>query len=238
MRRNGDELHVEQLSGAWRIDDNTRVPFGEALEAWASVAVDLLLTTARSYGATVTHKQLAKKVQDATGIIEGDSVDQWIPLLLDRVAAIASKVGAPPVTSLCIGADGSVGLSYSLRMPDDDLVDWGDDVDLLAAHHRLACYRKFARNVPADAAPELPDVLIRSRLKHHVAGAPARTAKPQVTRAPKAASTGSAPQATTRRPGRPRGSAAAPRKPEPAPPSVCPSCFTQLPANGECDYCA
>lgn len=100
----------------------------DALTAWAPIARDVLLDTARDYHATVTAAALAEAVQTRSGIAADQPADTWIAKLLDRVAVDAEKRGEPALASLC-------------PLPGDSAAD---------AAARLECYRAFADDLPAD----------------------------------------------------------------------------------------
>jgi hypothetical protein len=100
----------------------------DALAAWTPVARDVLLDTARGYHATIAADALAHEVQRVSGILADSDDDAWVGRLLERVAADAERRGEPSLAALC-------------PRPDDSAVD---------AAARLACYRAYAEDLPAD----------------------------------------------------------------------------------------
>ena len=119
----------------------------------------------------------------------------------------AATAGDPPLTSLCLKTDGTVGTAYwrtpiaeGLTMP--ELVG-EPDVEADAAEHRLMCYRAYATDLPeSGGVARIPEQVIVRRERADRAAERTRAAK---------------------------------REDEPQP--VCPSCFTQLPASGVCWQC-
>ncbi len=186
----------------------------------------MLEEAAGRYRATVSYKQLATAVQEATGITTAQLMHQWIGDVLGRVTDECQSRGEPLLSALCISTQGSVGQGYA------DAVERARgtrpmDPDDHAAHERLSCYRHWeAEGLPRDG------------------GTPLRTA--HFTPVRKAAARKTAPRATTpRKPAAPRAPATrtiGPRKSAsstpPAPPvKLCPRCFTEVPATGVCGYC-
>jgi len=153
-----------------------KVSQADAIAAWAVVARDALLTTARRYHAVITYKELAAIVQEASGITTTQRLDYWIGSLLENVAIEATQRGEPPLTALCVHQDGTIGLGYA-RAPKSVESDPVADVDQLAAEHRLLCYRAYAQDLPADGgvAALTPQVAARkARQRRSEPVAPAR----------------------------------------------------------------
>ena len=85
--------------------------------------------------------------------------------MLERVAQLAADSDDVPLTSLCVHQDGTIGVGY-LRAPKSVDVDPTDDVDELAAAHRLLCYRKYATDLPPDGGkPALTPKLVEARAR-------------------------------------------------------------------------
>jgi hypothetical protein len=93
--------------------------------------------------------ELADLVQQQSGIRTKMLIGNWSGKLLERVAQRAADSGEPPLTSLCVHQDGTIGEGY-LPAPKSVSSDPEADVDDLAAQHRLLCYRKYAEDLPAD----------------------------------------------------------------------------------------
>lgn len=179
--------------GTYRIEDNSPVEFHEAVSIWAVAAYDELVSTARRYNAVTSHKDLGERVQETAGIRTRVQLNYWLENVLDAVAERAAAEGMPPLLSLCLQQDGTIGSAYpkAPRSVDDEP---GEDLELFAAEHRLLCYRRFAKNVPAGGGEAtLPKTVV------------ARRARVIAQRPPQ--------------------------------PKLCPSCFTVLPATGDCGYC-
>jgi hypothetical protein len=190
-----------------------------ARAAWAEAARLALLEVAGRYRATLTYKQLATAVQEATAISTTQLMHQWIGDVLGRVTEECQSRREPLLSSLCVSAQGSVGEGYA------DAVERArgtrpTDPDGHAAEERLSCYRYWeASGLPRDG------------------GAPLRTAhfKPVRKSSPRKPTprVEGAPKARARKPSTATKAPAA----EPKPIPLCPTCFTQVPASGVCDYC-
>jgi hypothetical protein len=190
---------------------------GAARAAWAEAARPVLLAAAGRYRATVTYKQLATAVQESTGITSSQPMHQWIGEVLERVTDDCQSRSEPLLSSLCVSMQGSVGEGYA------DAVERARgtrplDSDDHAANERLDCYRHWqAEGLPRDG------------------GTPLRTAHFKTVR--KASAPKPAPRSPAPRKASTRKSAPATEAPAPKPIPLCPTCFTQVPASGVCDYC-
>lgn len=142
--------------GTYRVADLSRVEFADALAAWIPLAHEQLLATARCYNAVIKYKQLGDHVQERSGIRTRMLLTNWIGKLLEEVAILAKASGEPPLTSLCVRQDGTIGDGYA-RAPKSVTGTPGDDIEVYAAEHRLLCYRVYeAVGLPADGGrPEL-----------------------------------------------------------------------------------
>ncbi|HJG80596.1 MAG TPA: hypothetical protein K8V08_09325 [Brevibacterium senegalense] len=135
--------------GTYSVSDGTRVDFADAMDRWVPLAHEILVQTAKTYNATTTYKQLTEAVQESSGIRTKMLIGHWSGKLLERVAQRAVDAGEPPLTSLCVHQDGTIGPGY-LHAP-RAVADTPDaDVEELAAEHRLLCYRRYAADLPAD----------------------------------------------------------------------------------------
>lgn len=122
----------------------------EAMKEWGPVAFDALVDVAKTYNAYITYKDLTDLVQEVTGITYGALVSNWSGNLLSYVLHRAVRESLPPLTSLCVSAEGTVGKGYA-----EVLQAYGkpvpNDLDSLndeAAMHRLECYRFFGADLP------------------------------------------------------------------------------------------
>ena len=197
--------------------DASEVGRESARAAWAEAARPVLLETAGRYRRTITYKQLAAAVQEATGITTTQPMHQWIGDVLGRVTDECQARGEPLLSSLCVSIQGSVGQGYA------DAVEHArgsrpTDPDDHAAKERLDCYRHWqAEGLPRDG------------------GTPLRTA--HFTPVRKASSTRSTARSAPPRKASTRTREPATAAPAPKPIQLCPHCFTQVPASGVCDYC-
>lgn len=115
---------------------------------WTALAYQQLIRTASTYHETVTYAELAEHVQELSGVRTRMLLPNWIGKLLEEVARKAKRNGAPPLTSLCVHQNGTIGDGY-LRAPKtvDDTPEDGD-IEMFAARHRLLCYQQYAADVP------------------------------------------------------------------------------------------
>lgn len=180
--------------------DERRVGVNEGSPAWAEEAVAVLTEVAGHYLGIITYAELAEEVQSRTRLRTRAPFRNWIGGVLATVVSRCHAQGLPPLTSLVVHGRGK---------------DTGTEESTVAA--RLACYRRFADDVPAEV---LAAVAAAERAKEEEAAEAARERRAK-------------PRSSTR-------STAPRQRPQKAPeeaPKVCPSCFMQLPASGICDEC-
>ncbi|SFS11251.1 hypothetical protein SAMN04487783_1543 [Agrococcus baldri] len=118
----------------------------DAVRQWWPAAREVLVETARDYGAWITHDGLSERIQASTGITTRHPAEEWIDRVLGRVGADAQQRGEPQLTSLCVTAERRIGSDYPG-------VPAGTDErtrERVAAEDRLACYRHFGATIPAD----------------------------------------------------------------------------------------
>lgn len=152
--------------GTYRVADNSAVAFPEALAAWVPLAHEELIATARRYNAVIKYKELGERVQERSGIRTRMLLTNWIGKLLEEVAILAKAAGEPPLTSLCVHQDGTIGDGYA-KAPKSVADVPGEDIEVYAAEHRLLCYRYFqAAGLPADGGrPELTREVAERRVR-------------------------------------------------------------------------
>ncbi|BBX48044.1 hypothetical protein GCM10009641_09120 [Mycobacterium cookii] len=131
--------------------DGSFVSMNDALDAWEPQAVSLLLDTAKKYNGFVTYKQLAEAVQQQSEIRHDGLLTNWIGSVLGRVVDHCVKEEIPPLSSLCVKEDGTVGDGYRhVLLARGEVVDMEyDQLDDHAAKMRLECYRHFGAYLPA-----------------------------------------------------------------------------------------
>jgi hypothetical protein len=144
--------------------DGTEIARSVSLELWASVAYEKLKEVAHGYNSTIGYKELALDVQVVTGVKTNQLIMNWIGKVLEIVAQRAVDAEEPPLTSLCVHTDGTIGTGYE-DAPKFVPATIPTDPDQLAAEHRLLCYQRYATDLPADGGrPTLtPQVTIRRR---------------------------------------------------------------------------
>lgn len=129
--------------------DGTQVPHSDAIELWADAAYEVLKDVATRYNSVITYADLRDKIQAKTGISTEMVLPNWIGSVLERAAQKAVDNNEPPLTSLCVKADGLIGEGYH-HAPKIVTVSPSTDTQQLAAEHRLLCYQAFAKNLPSD----------------------------------------------------------------------------------------
>lgn len=122
---------------------------------WTPAALEVLRETAGRYGAVITTYQLADEVTARSGVPSPTERRTWIGDLVEMTALAAERAGDPPLTSLCVQRDGSIGDAY-VRIVAATTGDVVRDVEQRAAEDRLACYQALAANLPADGGTPRP----------------------------------------------------------------------------------
>ncbi|WP_147233207.1 MULTISPECIES: hypothetical protein [Brevibacterium] len=146
----------------------TKAKFSDALSAWVPIAYEILVQTASTYNQTLTYKDLTEAVQSRSGIRTKMLISNWSGDLLEQVARRAAAEGEPPLTSLCVHQDGTIGDGYR-QAPKSVSSDPDIDVEDLAAQHRLLCYQRYSSDLPADGGEptltrQVAEVSSRARL--------------------------------------------------------------------------
>ena len=77
----------------------------DAVRQWWPAAREVLVETAREYGAWITYDDLSARIQASTGITTKQPVDEWIGRVLAAMATDAEQRGEPRLTSLCVTAE-------------------------------------------------------------------------------------------------------------------------------------
>jgi hypothetical protein len=129
--------------------DGNYMSLDAAIDVFLLVAFDELVRTAKVYNAVITYKELAQKVKEATGI-RYDAQLYWLGRLLGPLVARCAKEGLPPLTSLVVHAEGTVGAGYRevLEVAGEPVPDDLDVLDDHAALARLECYKFFGAELP------------------------------------------------------------------------------------------
>lgn len=149
--------------GTWRVADGSAVGFKDAIAEWGAAAHQVLFDTATRYNAFVTYLELSERVQEITGIRTKSQMRNWIGKVLAVVVEECARRGEPPLTSLCVTQNQTVGEGYRfvLETAGEPIPD---DLDHHAADARLRCYRAFSQDLPAGGGtPTLPPRVVASR---------------------------------------------------------------------------
>jgi hypothetical protein len=160
--------------GTYRVADGARVEFSAAMTTWVPIAHEILPATASRYHSVITYSELSEEVQERSGIRTRMLLANWIGKLLENVAIDVKARAEPPLTSLCVHQDGSIGEGYA-RAPKSVAGPVGDDIEVAAADHRLLCHRAYAVDLPSDggvAALTSQVVARRARLTPRVFAQP------------------------------------------------------------------
>jgi hypothetical protein len=132
---------------------------GEAEDAWAEEARQILAGVAGTYHRLIDHTDLAAGVQQASGIHTSGNAHYWIGRVLRQVAAVNALKGEPALTALVVHrTQGTVGDGYDevLRLAGDDPITDPTERERHAAAARMECYRWAGATMPADGGnPEL-----------------------------------------------------------------------------------
>ncbi len=133
----------------YRLNDNSRIEFADALKGWGDAAFEELRSVASRYQSVVTYKELSELVQERSGVRTSVLMMHWIGSVLELVAKACVESGESPLTSLCVHQDGTIGDGYAKAavLSGNDVTD---DIEAHAAAHRLACYRRHATDLPED----------------------------------------------------------------------------------------
>lgn len=144
--------------------DGTDVPHPEALIEWAAISYQKLKEVACTYNEVISYAQLSELVQTETDIRTKMLIPNWIGSVLEIAAIKAAEAAEPPLTSLCIHADGTIGDGYELA-PKFESASKASDIETRAAEDRLLCYQAFATDLPGNGGtPTLtPQVELRRR---------------------------------------------------------------------------
>ncbi len=141
--------------GIYSEDDGSRVATNVARPLWAKAAMDVLKETAERYNAVVTYAHLGEQVQRRTQIRTNVLLPNWIGKVLGQVATQCAQEGELLMTALCVRGNGMVGDGYA-----EAVIIMGEprpgDPEMHAAEQRLACYRKYATDLPpGGGTPQL-----------------------------------------------------------------------------------
>ncbi len=158
----------------WRADDEVDaepvVP-GEAEDAWAEEARQILVGVASTYHRLIDHTDLASAVQDASGIHTSANPHYWLGRVLNQVAALNAIKGEPALTSLVVHrVQGTVGDDYDevLRLAGESPITDSVEREKHAAAARMDCYRWAGATMPAGGghpalSPKLEQRITRER---------------------------------------------------------------------------
>ena len=210
-----------------RVSDARPYTWGEAMRDWTPYAETALTETAAQYHGTISRSELARRVQEDSGVVTIEPWENWIDRLLAHVAKHLAAENSLPLVALCVDDDGYVGREY-IQLPASVEFDTTTGIEENAAAHRLLCYQEFSLDVPADGG--VPGPRPRPKTRGTRSANPRAKAAP---RSPAAAGASRVPRSTTPRiPKPPKKQKAADMEP-----TLCPNCFMQLPGSGICDNC-
>jgi hypothetical protein len=143
------------------VTDARAMTQAEREAVWVPVARELLIDTARTYGAWITYEEIAERVQEATGVRSRVPFRHWIGRLLGAVSDSAVSRGEPHLTALCVHTgDQTIGVGYPWAPADASEAERED----AASRDRLECYRRYAADLPADGGVPAFTPKVRERL--------------------------------------------------------------------------
>lgn len=147
----------------WRVCDGSAVESSDALIEWSAAAHQVLEATAGRYNDFVTHKELSDKVQEVSGVRTRMQMRNWIDRILGAVVDECARRNQPPLTSLCVTQNHTMGEGYRyvLETAGEPIPD---DLDRHAAEARLRCHRTYATDLPRNGGvPTLPKQVATAR---------------------------------------------------------------------------
>jgi hypothetical protein len=151
--------------------ETTPITAGEAEDAWAEEARQILAGVAGTYHQLLDHTDLANGVQKASGIYTSTNAHYWIGRVLNQVAAVNAVKGEPALTSLVVHrVQGTVGDDYDevLRLAGEPAISDPNEREKHAAAARMECYRWAGAKMPDDGgnpalSPKLAQRITRER---------------------------------------------------------------------------
>lgn len=159
----------------WRSADSEvepdPVPPGEAEDAWAEAAHEILTTVAGTYHRLIDRTDLAARVQEASGVRSSKNPHYWLGRVLAQVAAVNRLHDEPPLTALVVHRlTGAVGDDYDevLRLSGAEPITDEIAREKHAAEARMECYRWAGASMPANGghpalSPRLDQRIVRDR---------------------------------------------------------------------------
>src|SRR4051812_3530907 len=144
---------------------------GEAEDAWAEEARQILTDVAGTYHRLIDRTDLAAEVQDASGVRTSKNPHYWLSRVLAQVAAVNAVKDEPPLTSLVVHRiNGTVGDDYDevLRLTGADAISDSNAREKHAAAARMECYRWAGATMPDGGghpalSPRLDQRIVRER---------------------------------------------------------------------------
>jgi len=119
------------------------------MPAWTKAAREELLRVASDYQRVITYTELWDHVQEVTGLRTNVPMRHGVGKLLASVVHLSHAMGDPPITSLCVRQDGTIGDGYVFALEVNGQSP-PHDLEMQAAEDRLTCYQQLATNVPSD----------------------------------------------------------------------------------------
>lgn len=197
-----------------------KLPVESGLPRWSRAAVALLTETASEYNRVLTLNEFADEIQRRAGAWANVTSKTWVRRVLAVVTLKCTEEGWPYLASLVVRpSDGKPGPWYLDVLAQTGPGASGNEVQH-AAEQRLACYKFFDAELPADAQVTLDP--LRSRRRVHHLDTTARTTRASTS------TKSAAPEKTQTRP-----RAAGERRGE-----ICPTCFMEMPVSGGCPQCS
>jgi hypothetical protein len=144
---------------------------GEAEDAWAEEARQILTDVAGTYHRLIDRTDLAAEVQEASGVRTSKNPHYWLSRVLAQVAAVNAIKDEPALTALVVHRlNGTVGDDYDevLRLAGVPAITDPNAREKHAAAARMECYRWAGATMPADGghpalSPRLDQRIVRER---------------------------------------------------------------------------
>ncbi|MFI7742927.1 hypothetical protein [Kocuria rhizosphaericola] len=148
---------TSQLPGTWQ-EPHRETPFPppEAQRLWTEQAISKLEFVASTYGGYITYGDLRDHLFESTKVRTTNLLPRWIRVTLIKVLEDCDVRNLPAITALVVQREsGMVGRGFSawLQLQNRGPIDNEVELEWIAAKERLASYRLYCSDVPANAVP-------------------------------------------------------------------------------------
>ncbi len=162
-------------AGPFRTEDGSPVDVKDARDGWVAAARPVLIALAKQYHGTVSYKDLAMKLQEASGITTRMALTPWIGSVLNATAHENHERDEPLLSALVVKPDGTASPGYAVSVAETyrTKIVTDAEVERHAAEERFKCYCHFGAALPADGGgPALMQRVATKRVRAKRAAAP------------------------------------------------------------------